>query len=770
MIAPHPRRRLIALAILIGASFLGVLARLASLQAFEGEALARQAVEMRRRLEPIRAPRGRILDRRGRVLAADRPVYRIALRLEDLDPGTEIPERVARRWRPRRELERRWRALEERARRESPDLAPLNLAAAETPKLAARFRRLCEEFPGLSFDGRTLSVSRGLLLQRARTLERLARAAALDEAALGERVEGETERALAIEHPIDRRERLRRPLVVATDIPFDTAAWIEEQWREFPGVAIEVALEREYPFGSIGGPLVGYTGPLAPGDVERLRREGRLLDWAFWRAADLAGFAARREGARFPDDRIGRAGIEASYEHILAGRPGARLVERDRKTREDRTIAEVPAVPGTDVTLAIDLDLQRAAEDALDRAVAEGNGGAHGGALVLLDARSGEALALATAPRYDPGAIRRDYAALLAARPSPLLDRALAAALPPGSTMKPLVAAAALEERIALEGGPLSPATEVFCRGHLHNPRAFRCDARSGHGPIALEAAIGQSCNVYFFKVGERLGEAGLGTWGARFGLGRPTEIDLPGEAAGLLPSGAWKRRRLEAARRRADREERDLARAGADLAALLAGGGPLAPALTGLAADETAARGGRLATARARRAHLEPEVAWGAGDSRNTAIGQGDLLATPIQIARAAAALGNGGRLLRPRVARRGGANGEAPAVEAVLPLAPGTLAAVRAGMWAVVASPHGTAHRAGLAEFRVAGKTGTAQAGAQGDHAWFMGYAPLEAPEVAFACLVEHVRPGLAGGDVAAPAIARVLAAARGPRKEAP
>jgi penicillin-binding protein 2 len=757
------RRRLAALAVAFALAFGALVARLAKVQLLEHEHYARLVNDTHRRLEPVRPRRGTIFDRKGRALARDEPVYRLAIELEDLDPGTEVPVRIARILRrPRGELEGRWRELEAAAARAPESRAALAIATAPSPASAREFGRLAREVDGLSLEGHALLVAPRLLLQRRRVIERIARLTGLDEEKLRARIDAKTEQAMAVDNPLDRQKRLRKPFVIASPVPFDTVACAEERAAELAGLVVEVGFERSYPFGAVGGQIVGYTAPLGAAETAALAARGELLDAAFWREADLDRFVEVREGARLPDDRAGRAGVEASYDPELAGAAGARLVERDRRTRELRVIEEEPPVAGADVTLTIDIDFQRAAEEDLDRAVLAANGGEDGGALVVLDPRTGGVLALATAPRYDPNAVRRDFAALAQARPSPLLDRPLAAALPPGSTMKPLVASAALEEGIAFEGRPLSPETTLLCRGYLHDPRqkTFHCDGI--HGQIALGGALAQSCNVYFFLLGEQLGENGLGSWAARFGLGRRTGIDLPGEEPGLFPSGAWKERRLGAARDRVARGERGLARARADLLGALvfpgAAGGIAAP----LAAAEVASREARLEAARDFRRRAAADAAWGVGDSRNSAIGQGNVLATPIQIACVAATIAAGGRRVVPHVALAPARRFQREAED--VGVAPRTLAAVRAGMRAVVTAGHGTAREAGLEPFGVAGKTGTAQGGPKGDHAWFMGFAPADAPEVAFACVVEHVRPRLDGGHVAAPAIARVLAVRAG------
>jgi len=752
------RRRLIALAALFALVFVSLFARLLHLQVLRHDHYERRAADVRRRVEYVDAPRGRILDRRGRVLAEDVPTYRLAAVLEDVDPGIEAVERLGKVLRrPRPELHARLRALRAEAAADAGDGRPARdrlLAEATTERAVPGLAAVAKRVPGLRADGRALYIADAALLGRDATLARLAELTGATAGGLAARLDAEAARAFAVENPLDRAARLEAPVPLGPPVPFEVAAEVEEQAFRYPGIVVEVRPERRYPRGPVAAHVVGLLGPLSDEDLARLRASGRLLD-ARRGLRDLDRFEKGLEGAHFADDRVGRDGVEAAAEAGLRGTPGARLVERDRRTREMAVLAEAPPRPGADVRLTIDADVAAATEEALDRAIRRSTGGAHGGSAVLLDVRTGDVLVLASAPRYDPNRFGADYASLRESRAAPLLHRALRALLPPGSTVKPIVVLGALEEGLAIEGAPLRPATRIHCRGFLHRPGEFQCNARSGHGSLDLEQALARSCNVYFYVIGEALGEAGLTRWARRFGLGARTGIDLPGEGSGLVPSTPWKRARAASAERRA-------VWAGEQLAASATA--PVEVRRERLAVALRAAR-----WARATRV----ERAWGRGDSRNIAIGQGDLLVTPLQAARLGAMLATGGRAPAPRVIPGGTdrphliplpeGEGRWEPAGAMPPAhaAPAAWEAVAAGLRAAVSAPGGTARASGLVAFRAAAKTGTAQAGPAGDHAWVVGYAPGHAPEVAFAVVIEHISPGLHGGDVAGPVAAAMLAA---------
>ncbi|GAB4256812.1 penicillin-binding protein 2 [Deferrisoma sp.] len=410
-------------------------------------------------------------------------------------------------------------------------------------------------------------------------------------------------------------------------------------------------------------------------------------------------------------DVVGRAGIERTWEGVLRGAAGGRQVEVDVRGRELRVLAERPAQPGQNLVLALDGRLQEAAQEALGDQV---------GAVVVIEVQTGEVLALVTSPGLDPNELVRGvtperWQEIVSDPLHPLQNRAVAGQYPPGSTFKVAVALAGLAE------GVITPKTRVFCSGaYPFAGRDYRCWKKTGHGWVDLERALVESCDVYFYQLGLDLGVDGIARWGEALGLGRRTGVDLPGERSGLLPTRAWKRR----------------------------------------------ARG-------------EP---WYAGETLSVAIGQGYVLATPLQLASMMAAVAHPqGVRMRPRLVTRI----EEPAGHVVHSLAPeevgrlpfsmAHLGLVRRALREVVAGERGTGRRAEVPGFPVAGKTGTAQVvklpsernlpddqipWEHRDHAWFVGYAPADRPEIAFAVLVEH---GGHGGAAAGPVAARVVEAYR-------
>ena len=351
--------------------------------------------------------------------------------------------------------------------------------------------------------------------------------------------------------------------------------------------------------------------------------------------------------------------------------------------------------------LTLDPQLQRAAETLLDsalqrRAIRPEPAEPAGGAIVVMDVRSGAIRAAASAPRFDPNLFVRGQAAeldaLFAERSHPLFDRVSKMAIPPGSVFKTLSAVA------LLEASAIDPDEPFFCRGYLNQPDRQRCAIYRrhgvGHGEVTLGDALAQSCNVYFFHHCGELGPGPLIDWAAKFGFGRPTGIDLPGEAAGGVP-GPESIRQLEG-------------------------------------------------------------HAWRPGDTQSLAIGQGSLTATPLQVVRMMAAVASGGKLVAPHLVSRlglpelaedesAGENNDPiriPPPRPIPGLRPETLAIIRRGLERVVSDPEGTAHGAVYLEtLAVAGKTGTAETGAgRADHAWFAGYAPAEQPKLAFVVALEH------------------------------
>jgi penicillin-binding protein 2 len=468
-------------------------------------------------------------------------------------------------------------------------------------------------------------------------------------------------------------------VLVKRNLDFDEVAALETHQLELPGVSLRITPSRTYPYGSMLAHVLGYVGEVTQ---EELDSERRLR----------------------PGDVVGKAGLEKAWEPYLRGIHGGQQVEVDALGRELRVLDEEEAIPGHTLVLSIDLDLQQAAEAAL---------GDEAGAIVALDPRNGDVLAMVSRPAFDPneftGGIKPERWRELTAHPRhPLNARATQGQYPPGSTFKVIMATAALDE------GVINPFTSIRCSGHLpFGNHDFRCWKKGGHGSMNVHAALVNSCDVFFYQVGQRLGIDAIARYARAFGLGVPTGIEIGNERSGVIPDSAWKKRVLK-----------------------------------------------------------QP---WFAGETLSCAIGQGYVTATPLQMAEAAATLATGVRY-KPRVLERVEAiDGTLvktiePQEVAKLPVRATALKEVREALVDVVA--RGTGKKASLPGIIVAGKTGTSQVVKLGkervpaaklewnqrDHAWFIAYAPAEEPAIAVATLVEHAAGG-GGGAVAAPVTKQVL-----------
>ncbi len=469
-------------------------------------------------------------------------------------------------------------------------------------------------------------------------------------------------------------------VLVKRDLSFEEVVAIETHQTELPGVSVRVTPKRLYREGVTLAHVLGYTGEVSREDLKRSNR---------YRGGDL----------------IGKSGLEQIFDEQLRGVNGGRHVEVDAVGREIRVLDKVDAAAGNTLVLSVDLDLQRSAEQALGEQV---------GAVVMLDPRNGDVLAMASQPSFDPnlfnGGIRsEDWKQLIGNIRKPMTQRAFRGQYPPGSTFKLVVAAAALQE------GVINPFTKIGCSGsHRLGRRDFRCWRRGGHGQMTVIDALAQSCDVFFYQVGQKLGVDTIAKYARMFGMGEPTGIVLGHEKGGVIPDRHWKRERLK-----------------------------------------------------------EP---WYPGETLPVAIGQGYVTATPLQMAHAVGALAVGERY-RPRLVLRledaGGDVVESIPAELVgeLEIKGGVLDEVRHGLLEVVQHPRGTGKRAAVEGIAVAGKTGTSQVVTlaadpkdskdvpwnQRDHAWFVAFAPAAEPEVAIAVLVEHADGG--GGKVAAPVAGAVL-----------
>jgi len=489
---------------------------------------------------------------------------------------------------------------------------------------------------------------------------------------------------------LDRAELLERwekgkgrakyyPIVLASGITRDQLEYLEENRLRLPGLEVEVKPVRDYPDGLMAAHLLGYLGEIS---------ENELAE---------AGFREYNLG-----DYVGKSGIERNLEKYLHGADGGKQIEVDARGRFLRTLNEAPPAPGNGVVLTIDKDVQKSAEEAL---------GDKAGAAVVMAVDSGEILAFASNPGFDPalfaGRMPADtWKAYLSDKRHPLENKALKGQYPPGSTFKIITALA------GIEAGLIDANTTVECKGaYTVGSTTFKCWQKHGHGQVNLKTALRESCDVYFYQLAERLGVDRIAQEARAFGLGAPMGVGLENEKGGLIPTSAWKEKRF-----------------------------------------------GKK---------------WFRGETLPVGIGQGYVLATPIQLASMIATVANEGTVYRPHVVKRvvdpdGKVLKEfTPEVIKTVPGKPGSYKLVKEGLLAVVNEPRGTGGAARLYEVRVAGKTGTSQVVKQRDtkggipyeyrdHALFVAFAPFEKPEVAVAVVIEH---GEHGGAAAAPIAGRIL-----------
>jgi penicillin-binding protein 2 len=404
--------------------------------------------------------------------------------------------------------------------------------------------------------------------------------------------------------------------------------------------------------------------------------------------------AGRDLGYR-PGDFCGKLGIERAYDDKLRGINGGREIEVDARGRMRHELESRDPIPGHTVVLNIDKDLQRIGYEELAAKQKTG-------AVVALDPRTGAVLALVSYPSYDPNAYvggisREDLKALNSNKQKPQINRAVYSAVAPGSTFKLITAAAGLET------GKIDTHSGDFCSGSISLGRwRKRCHKRGGHGHVDFTDAIAKSCDVFFYHLGQNLGPETMAAFARKFGLGSKSGIDLPYvDKAGTVPDPEWKRKRKDV---------------------------------------------------------------WVGGDTVDMAIGQSALGCTPIQMCNAVAAIANGGTLYKPQLVktmidRQSTGDGPAkqemtPIVERKVGVSQRTLSQIIKAMEAVM-EPGGTGHASSIPGLRIAGKTGTAQRYNKKDNAWYVGFAPVENPQIAICVFVEE---GGHGGETAAP-IARKL-----------
>jgi penicillin-binding protein 2 len=477
-----------------------------------------------------------------------------------------------------------------------------------------------------------------------------------------------------------KRRRSFVPITIRENLNWGQVSKIEVHAPDLPGIVIDVGQSREYPYGSHAAHVLGYVSAVTEAD-----QVGDPL-------LELPGF------------RIGKTGVEKHHDLKLRGKAGNSQLEVNALGRIIRELSRQEGQPGDDVGLTIDLGLQKLTVEKLEDKISA--------AAVVMDVNTGAVIAMASVPGYDPnvfniGLSQADWKSIVRDPHTPLTNKAIAGQFSPGSTFKMMVALAALEHRV------IPPETTLYCKGHvvLGNAR-FHCWKKYGHGWLDMNGAIEQSCDSYFYEISKRLGIDNIAEMARRFGLGALSDIDLPGEKPGLIPTAAWKRRAIG-----------------------------------------------------------EP---WQGGETLVTGIGQGFVLTTPLQLAVMTARIASG-RQIKPHLVRSiisGGVATTIPVEKAPpLNISKDELRLVKAGMNAVMNSPKGTARGSKIRKkgWEMAGKTGTSQVKRiskherdtrvlknkerpwkDRDHALFVAYAPVERPRYALAVVIEH---GGGGSAVAAP-----------------
>jgi len=475
------------------------------------------------------------------------------------------------------------------------------------------------------------------------------------------------------------------PITLKEDVDWETLAYLENNKYKFSGIRIGVQPVRIYHYGDLGANIIGYTGSISPKELE-----------------------ADKEGIYEGGDLIGKRGLERIREGDLRGEKGSSSTEVNARGFEQQQLKHEDPLPGRDIKLTIDVDLQQAAEQYL--AISD-----KAGAVVAMEVDTGRVLAAVSSPTihledFIGGISRKNWNALLENSRHPLLNKAVQGVYPPGSTYKIVTALAGLSEGVITEN------TTFYCPGHYYfGRRLYRCWKHSGHGTVDIRRAITESCDVFFYQVGQRLGVDRLAAYAKRLGLGARSGIELEHEKGGIVPTKDWKRKRFK--------------------------------------------------------------EKWHEGETLSVAIGQGFNNMTPLQICLMTAAIANGGKIYLPQIVEMVKTT-DGEVIETLTPKLLSELSSreksylhiVKDGLFGVVQGKRGTARNVRIEGLTVAGKTGTAQvvrlAQYKGlkeqdipykyrDHAWFTCYAPADDPKIAVTVLVEH---GLHGGSGAGP-IARVV-----------
>jgi len=489
-----------------------------------------------------------------------------------------------------------------------------------------------------------------------------------------------------------RQSRSFKDVLMQRDISRKEVAFIEENKMRLPGIHIKVEPLRSYVYKDLAAHILGYLGEISKDK----------LNTPEYSKYDLG-------------DMVGKNGIENIYEFNLKGEKGFKEVEVDASGRELKTLRKFPPKSGDSLVLTLDVRIQKKLEGWVEEISKDDP---VEGSVVVMKVQTGEIIAMVSKPSFDPnlfaaGISRKKWNSLIQDGKHPLQNRAIDGQYPPGSTYKLVTAYAALAENL------IEPENTIFCPGYFRLGRGrYRCWKKRGHGAVNLHDALVQSCDVYFYTLGYRLGVDNLAKYAKKLGLGARTGVRLNGEKPGLIPSILWKKKARN--------------------------------------------------------------QSWLPGETISASIGQGYNLVTPLQSASMISTMANGGLLVRPYLVKKiEDAEGKVvreffPKIVRNVEFDPEILRLLKEGLRGVVNEPRGTGYRARLKNIVVSGKTGTAQVVRMKDsdeinpgeetpyefrdHAWFIAFAPYEKPEVAVSVIIEH---GGHGGAIAAPIAKKILEA---------
>ena len=555
----------------------------------------------------------------------------------------------------------------------------------------------------LDRGGKTLVRNRTALSLQVRP-DRLPKAPKQRNAVLDDlsKVSGIPSRRLKREIRRQTRELPASPVTLERDVDRDLVYFLRERQDEFPGITVEEVYVRDYPQAQLAPHLFGYVAEVGKQQLDEPQYE-----------------------ALGPGDQIGAAGLELQYDSVLRGRNGASRVQVDALGQpRGRPLSEIPPETGNSLQLTLDSKIQRAGEAGLASF-------GKPGAFVAMSIEDGSILGMGSFPSFDPAVFtppvsRAKYDALFNDEAKPLANRASQGQYPTGSTFKPVTALASLEE------GTLTPTETIVDDGSYELaglPEPLKNAGDAVYGPLQLQRALQVSSDVFFYTLGDRddsQTDEGIQKWAQQLGLGPPTGLDLPYEAGGLIPTPEWRNE------------------------------------LYAQAAEPDSCGGEQRLY---EPGCYETDRRWSVGDNVNLAIGQGDLLASPLQMAVAYATIGNGGDVVRPHLADSvvdplgRPVQDFTPAPRRTVDIDPAYRKVILDGLRDAAMAPSGTSYGVfGGFPVDIAGKTGTVERPPNPDQSWYVALAPYDNPQVVIAATVEG---GGFGADTAAPIVRQVLAA---------